>query len=303
MILIISPKHYFFQLLFLPLPYLDSYSIQFKFSLTFRSILEMNIDDSSPSSQYGTLSPDIHQFIANNAEIWLFGYGSLCWRPGFNYSERRLGILPNYARRFYQYSTDHRGTDDYPGLVATLLPTSHQDYHPQQYQQQLENEDQHGKFQQLYNHQIDSCVGVCFLLNRHEVKTILSYLDHREKNGYTAVITDIHTLQQTNTVLNESSNSNLNQHKEFKLDSSEPGKIVTVKAISWFATDENEFYSRHLDDKIIAERINKAVGPSGPNIDYLSNLHQFMTDTNCEDIHLNTIMSHIRELNKENTSL
>jgi glutathione-specific gamma-glutamylcyclotransferase len=53
---------------------------------------------------------------------WIFGYGSLIWRPGFRYRARQPGWIQGWSRRLWQRSTDHRGTPDAPGRVATLVP-------------------------------------------------------------------------------------------------------------------------------------------------------------------------------------
>lgn len=52
---------------------------------------------------------------------WVFGYGSLVWRPGFEYAERRLAWVQGWRRRFWQASPDHRGTPEQPGRVCTML--------------------------------------------------------------------------------------------------------------------------------------------------------------------------------------
>ncbi len=54
--------------------------------------------------------------------LWVFGYGSLMWNPGFDYDERALGSLPGYARSFCMWSIHHRGTVEDPGLVLALDP-------------------------------------------------------------------------------------------------------------------------------------------------------------------------------------
>jgi cation transport regulator ChaC len=52
--------------------------------------------------------------------LWIFGYGSLLFRPGFPHDERLLAHLPGFARRFHQGSPDHRGTPERLGRVVTL---------------------------------------------------------------------------------------------------------------------------------------------------------------------------------------
>lgn len=51
----------------------------------------------------------------------IFAYGSLLFRPGFVYLERRRAIAHGYARSFSQASPDHRGTPARPGRVVTLI--------------------------------------------------------------------------------------------------------------------------------------------------------------------------------------
>jgi cation transport protein ChaC len=55
-------------------------------------------------------------------ERWVFGYGSLMWRPGFAYVERRPATLHGRRRAFCIYSVHHRGTYQRPGLVLGLAP-------------------------------------------------------------------------------------------------------------------------------------------------------------------------------------
>ncbi|MEM9146908.1 MAG: gamma-glutamylcyclotransferase [Pseudomonadota bacterium] len=51
---------------------------------------------------------------------WVFGYGSLMWRPGFAYAERRRATLRGYRRAFALSSLRYRGTPKSPGLVLGL---------------------------------------------------------------------------------------------------------------------------------------------------------------------------------------
>lgn len=53
---------------------------------------------------------------------WVFGYGSLMWRPGFAFVERRRAVLHGKRRAFCIYSVHHRGAPERPGLVLGLVP-------------------------------------------------------------------------------------------------------------------------------------------------------------------------------------
>ncbi len=52
--------------------------------------------------------------------LWVFGYGSLMWQPGFRYAEARPARLEGYHRAFCIYSLHYRGTERRPGLVLGL---------------------------------------------------------------------------------------------------------------------------------------------------------------------------------------
>ena len=52
--------------------------------------------------------------------LWVFGYGSLIWNPGFDVAERRIARLRDWHRSFCMRSVHHRGTPTAPGLVLAL---------------------------------------------------------------------------------------------------------------------------------------------------------------------------------------
>ncbi len=85
--------------------------------------------------------------------VWLFGYGSLIWRPELPHRRAEPATIRGYERRFWQGSHDHRGWPHSPGRVVTLVPGTH-------------------------------CQGVAFEIDRLVWNTELERLDHREKNGY-----------------------------------------------------------------------------------------------------------------------
>jgi cation transport regulator ChaC len=87
--------------------------------------------------------------------LWIFGYGSLVWRPAFPHAERRAGGIEGWARRFWQGSTDHRGLPGAPGRVVTLVAEPRA-----------------------------VCWGVAYRVDNRDRDAVLAILDHREQGGF-----------------------------------------------------------------------------------------------------------------------
>lgn len=96
--------------------------------------------------------------FADRERVWLFGYGSLIYKAGFDYIERRPASINGWQRRFWQGSHDHRGTPEAPGRVATLVPAAGA-----------------------------TCLGMAYLIT----PAVFDHLDHREKNGYLRFATEM----------------------------------------------------------------------------------------------------------------
>lgn len=102
--------------------------------------------------------------------LWVFGYGSLVWRPAFAFAERRTAWIGGFARRFWQGSTDHRGVPGAPGRVVTLLPDAQA-----------------------------RCFGVAYRVPEADVAAVLAGLDHRERGGYDRHALDLHFADGSDT--------------------------------------------------------------------------------------------------------
>lgn len=87
---------------------------------------------------------------------WVFGYGSLMWRPGFVYRDVMPALLHDYHRSFCVYSRYYRGTPERPGLVLGLAPGG-------------------------------SCHGLAFRVASTDFAAARAYLDERELVSYAYV--------------------------------------------------------------------------------------------------------------------
>ncbi|XP_042246568.1 glutathione-specific gamma-glutamylcyclotransferase 1 [Thunnus thynnus] len=59
--------------------------------------------------------------IPEKRSLWIFGYGSLVWKPDFEYKRSKVGYIQGYKRRFWHGDNFHRGNDETPGRVVTLI--------------------------------------------------------------------------------------------------------------------------------------------------------------------------------------
>ncbi len=176
--------------------------------------------------------------------MWIFGYGSLIWKPGFEWEERRLGFVRGWQRRFYQGSYDHRGVPGNPGRVVTLLPD-------------------------------DSATtwGVAFRIEGAEADRVLAQLDHREKGGY--------------------------ERHRITVYRGEPGRhpVPTVdRALMYVATEDNPNYLGPAPPDEIARQAKDAVGPSGPNVEYITRLADSLRQFDVEDRHVFAVDAELRKL-------
>jgi cation transport protein ChaC len=95
---------------------------------------------------------ELEACLAASGDIWVFGYGSLMWNPGFPHCAAEPALLQGWHRSFCVYSHRYRGTPEKPGLVLGL--------------------DRGG-----------SCRGMAFRIARADVEDAMHYLWEREMSS------------------------------------------------------------------------------------------------------------------------
>jgi cation transport protein ChaC len=111
------------------------------------------LDQSSPNTlQLDPASLDPTPLLDPDGSLYVFGYGSLIWKPGFAHQAAHPALLRGFHRRFCIWSHRYRGTPEAPGLVLGL--------------------DRGG-----------SCRGVVFRVAAARAAEVLAYLEEREMSG------------------------------------------------------------------------------------------------------------------------
>jgi cation transport protein ChaC len=75
-----------------------------------------------PDHERETMRRDVLRTLAAGEDLWIFGYGSLMWDPGFHFAEVRLATLDGWQRRFAYRISGGRGTPEQPALMLSLEP-------------------------------------------------------------------------------------------------------------------------------------------------------------------------------------
>jgi cation transport protein ChaC len=104
--------------------------------------------------------------------LYLFGYGSLLWRPGdLSEYESYSCLCDGWQRLFAQRSSDHRGSVEFPGFVCTLVEESFL----------ARNSNSITSFQSKGKIE---CSGLVWKIPDDKVEATIKELDYRERGGY-----------------------------------------------------------------------------------------------------------------------
>ncbi|MCF6115947.1 MULTISPECIES: gamma-glutamylcyclotransferase [Mesorhizobium] len=164
-------------------------------------------------------------------DFWVFGYGSLIWRPGFAHVETRRARLHGYRRSLCVYSFVHRGTRERPGLVLGL--------------------DRGG-----------SCIGLAFRVPGDLRNEVITYLRERE------LVTNVYLERMLSIRLDKGGTREAD--KGWGENGGETDGGETVEAVAYVVDRTHEQYAGALDAADAASVVRGAVGQSGKNEDYVS---------------------------------
>ncbi|GAV52495.1 hypothetical protein ZYGR_0AG04860 [Zygosaccharomyces rouxii] len=184
--------------------------------------------------------------------LWVLGYGSLIYKPPPHYTLRIPAIISGYMRRFWQSSTDHRGTEDYPGRVVTLIG-----------KEDIESNQSFYHDLKRYNDTLMT-TGVVYYIPPDRADEVRDYLDVREQGGYTLHEVEVHL----------ETSSDDEEHpvvQQLPLHPVVHRKVLITHVYIGQVTNDSFIGPEPIEEtsKVIAT----SVGPSGANYDYLKHLH------------------------------
>ncbi|KAF2742594.1 ChaC-domain-containing protein [Sporormia fimetaria CBS 119925] len=233
----------------------------------------------------------VEEFGSKN-DFWLFGYGSLIWKPPPHYDQRIPGYIEGYVRRFWQASEDHRGTPSAPGRVVTLITREHWSTLP----------DPHPTAP-------SRVWGVAYHIPTQHVNEVRNYLDIREINGYSIQFTPFHPTPSSPISTHITSDptsfppspSPNNPSTGIQISTTISAAAVPITCLVYIGLPSNPQFAGPQDVDDLAKHILRSKGPSGENREYLFLLERGLQELGSEssDEHVRDLAARCRELERD----
>ncbi|MEI8259106.1 MAG: gamma-glutamylcyclotransferase [Deltaproteobacteria bacterium] len=123
-----------------------------------------------------------------------------------------------------------------------------------------------GRVVTLVPHEGAECAGAVFEITDENEASVLAALDHRERGGY----------------------------ERCTVDAQVRGTGERVRAVTWVARTDNEFYLGPASVEAMVAQISGATGPSGTNAEYVLRLARILGEWGIEDPHVAAVANGLR---------
>lgn len=230
-----------------------------------------------------------------DGDLWVFGYGSLIWKPPPHYGvyhlpshtlasasnpgtdQRVPGYIDGYVRRFWQASTDHRGTPEAPGRVVTVIERG--------FWESLDDPHAH----------LESSTarvwGAAYHIPASHAEEVHDYLDEREIDGYTVHYTPFHPISAvaTSTVSRAPETETVPETQSLS-----PAHAAPITCMVYIGQPSNPQFLRdpaRREPQDVAEVISHGRGQSGKNTEYL-----YLLEKALEGLGLGSADMHVTDL-------
>lgn len=221
-------------------------------------------------------------FDEYKSPLYVFGYGSLIWRPGdfLNQYPSFPATAMDCKRLFAQKSLDHRGSRKFPGLVLNLV---RDDY-------LVENgynlDDDPGNDLVKGPKAKEDCCGLVWLIPDDKIPEVLTYLDTRERGGYSRHYIHVKLQQETPhfacySVIDALVYTGLEHNPNFFLPS------LKLNA------ERRDFIDLRYRS-VVTDTITAAKGLSGTNLEYLLKLQRYLEERGMSDAYINRLAAAVK---------
>jgi cation transport protein ChaC len=225
--------------------------------------------------------------------LWVLGYGSLIFKPPPHARYVIPGVIYGFARRFWQSSSDHRGTPEQKGRVVTLVPHKNISEHETIMEDVLKYDSTLRRGFRKSDLRVWACA---YYIPAEKAKEVSEYLDVREQDGYTVHEIpfllhhdpDVHNQDELKHAI-----------KELPVDQ-KTGKHILTSTV-YIGTIDNESFVGPEDLQDTAKIISETRGPSGENWEYLEKLYYSLRDLdkNGKDEYLEALVHEVLRIKEQ----